>query len=168
MLFYINVITSLCLPLTFDCFQDNCVSFPSLLLKMLITKFDSTKGIDLEALFRFLIESHGRTGRDSVMAMHKRNDLAPRTDVSQDDIDEDLLWRIESQLIKCQDYIDLAGLRSELQKRDSGKCGIIDGPQVSPVVSFCVYKSIYLNSCCYFSLSTCVMTYFYFEPHAER
>jgi hypothetical protein len=131
MLLYINFITSLCLPLTFDCFQDNSVSFPSLLLKTLITKFDSTKGIDLEALFRFLIESHGRTGRDSVMAMHKRNDLAPRTDVSQDDIDEDLLWRIESQLIKCQDYIDLAGLRSELQKRDSGKCGIIDGPQVS-------------------------------------
>ena len=119
-------------------FQDNSITFPSLLLKTLITKFDSTKGIDLEALFRFLIESHARTGRDSVMATHKRNDLAPRADVSQEDIDDDLLWRIESQLIKCQDYIDLVELRSELQKRDSGKCGIIDGPQVSHVWSFCM------------------------------
>ncbi|XP_045197699.2 echinoderm microtubule-associated protein-like 2 isoform X2 [Mercenaria mercenaria] len=118
---------------TLQALQENSVTLPSLLLKSLIAKFDSTKGIDLEALFRFLMESHGRTGRDSVMAMHKRNDLAPRNDVSQDDIDDDLLWRIESQLIKSHEYINLTDLRNELQRRDTAKCGIIDGPQLKHV-----------------------------------
>ncbi|KAL4219403.1 hypothetical protein ACF0H5_021983 [Mactra antiquata] len=106
--------------------QENNISFPSVLQKALIAKFESSKGIDLEALFKFLKESHSRTGRDSVLAMHKRNDLSQRYTLSQDEVDDDLLWRIESQLIKGQAYIDLEELRTEFQKRDNNKCGRID------------------------------------------
>lgn len=88
------------------------------------------------------MESHGRTGRDSVLAMHKRNDLAPRNDISQDDIDDDLLWRIESQLIKSHEYIDLTELRKELQKRDLAKCGIIDAAMVRKMSGFIILHYI--------------------------
>jgi len=48
------------------------MAIPSLQLKTLVNKFDSSKGIDLEGMFRFLTEAHHKTGRDSVLALHTR------------------------------------------------------------------------------------------------
>ena len=76
------------------------------------------------------------TGRDSVQAMRKRNDLTPRYDVSQEEIDEDLIWRIEALLIKSQSYIDIPDLRAAFQARDSQKTGKIEGSVVRALSKF--------------------------------
>ena len=78
------------------------------------------------------------TGRDSVQAMRKRNDLTPRYDVSQEEIDEDLIWRIEALLIKSQSYIDIPDLRAAFQARDSQKMGKIEGSVVGALSKFLV------------------------------
>ena len=66
-------------------------------------------------------------GRDSVLAMRKRNDLAPKCDVTQEEVDEDLIWRIEALLIKTQSYIHVPELRATFQARDSQKTGKLEG-----------------------------------------
>ena len=69
-------------------------------------------------------------GRDSVLAMRKRNDLAPKYDVTQEEIDEDLIWRIEALLIKSQSYIDIPELRQAFQTRDTQKSGKVEAVAV--------------------------------------
>ena len=54
-----------------------------------------------------------------------RNDLAPRKELSQEEIDDDLLWRIEYQLVQTNDCIDIKELRTELQKGDTKQCGLL-------------------------------------------
>lgn len=71
----------------------------------------------------------------SCISLHYRNDLAPRKDACQEEIDDDLLWRIESQLVKTHDYIDIKELRSQLQKKDSNQCGKLDTCVVSKWIS---------------------------------
>ncbi|WAR31202.1 hypothetical protein MAR_033744, partial [Mya arenaria] len=110
-------------------FQENNVSIPGSLLKSLTVKFESKRGIDLEGMYRFLSEAHNNTGRDSVLARHTRNDLAPRSDVSQEEVDEDLLWRVEAQLVQMRENMDISELRMEFQARDHGKAASATVPK---------------------------------------
>ena len=53
-------------------FQENNMTLTSTVMKRLAGRFEGKGGIDLEGMFRFLSEAHNKTGRDSVLAIHKR------------------------------------------------------------------------------------------------
>ena len=48
------------------------MTLTSTVIKRLAGRFEGKGGIDLEGMFRFLSEAHNKTGRDSVLAIHKR------------------------------------------------------------------------------------------------
>ena len=63
------------------------------------------------------------SGRDSVLAMQKRNDLEAQPDISQEERDADLLRRLEELLVKDHTYFDLPLLRESFQNKDKDKAG---------------------------------------------
>ncbi|KAK3609964.1 hypothetical protein CHS0354_011798 [Potamilus streckersoni] len=98
---------------------------------MLIERYGDHKGIDFERLYKFMTEAHSKTGRDSVLAMRQRNDIIPRREMSQEEIDEDLMWRIESLLVQSKAFVDIADLREAFQKKDASKTGKVSSMIVS-------------------------------------
>ena len=70
-------------------------------------------------------------GRDSVMAMHLRNDLEPHMDTNPEEKDADLLRRLEELLVKDNTFFDIEALRLAFQLKDKQKTGKISNDEVT-------------------------------------
>lgn len=115
--------------------QDNSIQLHSRVMQILQQKFEDHRGINIEKLFQYLSEAHSRSGRDSVMAMQLRNDLAPHLDTNQEDKDADLLRRLEELLVKDNTYFDIETLREAFQLKDKQKTGKILTDEVFDIVA---------------------------------
>ncbi|XP_070177890.1 uncharacterized protein [Littorina saxatilis] len=111
-------------------FQENHVSLTSRLNQLIVEMFGDHQGIDYERLYKCLVSAHNLTGRDSVKARRKRNDLTSRPQMSQEKRDADFLSRIEAQLIRDQTFFDIDTLRAEFQQADTHRTGKVKMEQM--------------------------------------
>ncbi|KAK3096016.1 hypothetical protein FSP39_021958 [Pinctada imbricata] len=114
---------------------DNHVKLSGRIYQHLVTKFEDHQGINFEKLYKYLTEAHMKSGRDSVLAMQKRNDLEAKPDISQEERDADLLRRLEELLINDQSYFDLPALREAFQSKDKDKAGKLDRNEMVDICS---------------------------------
>ncbi|XP_059149817.1 echinoderm microtubule-associated protein-like 2 isoform X1 [Physella acuta] len=70
-----------------------------------------------------MTKAHLRTGRDSIKARQKRNDLEAKQSLTVEQVDADFLRRLEDLLIKDQTYFDIDLLRTEFSKWDQHRIG---------------------------------------------
>ena len=69
-------------------------------------------------------------GRDSVMALQRRNDLETQPEMTSEEKDADLLQRLEDLLIENQGYFNVESLRESFQKTDKEKAGKLNSKEV--------------------------------------
>ncbi|XP_076105646.1 echinoderm microtubule-associated protein-like 2 [Mytilus galloprovincialis] len=115
--------------------QDNAIQLNSRVVQILQGKFEDQHGINIDKLFQYLSEAHSRSGRDSVMAMHLRNDLEPHMDTNPEEKDADLLRRLEELLVKDNTFFDIESLRLAFQLKDKQKTGKISNDEVFDIVA---------------------------------
>uniref|UniRef100_A0A2C9LPB0 EML-like second beta-propeller domain-containing protein n=1 Tax=Biomphalaria glabrata TaxID=6526 RepID=A0A2C9LPB0_BIOGL len=103
--------------------QENQVRLSQRALTMISEIFEDGQGIDYEKLYACLTKAHLRTGRDSIKARNKRNDLNAKQALTLEQIDQDFLRRLEELLVKDQTYFDVPLLRNEFSKWDQHRVG---------------------------------------------
>ncbi|KAK6958895.1 Echinoderm microtubule-associated protein-like 2 [Biomphalaria glabrata] len=103
--------------------QENQVRLSQRALTMISEIFEDGQGIDYEKLYACLTKAHLRTGRDSIKARNKRNDLNVKQALTLEQIDQDFLRRLEELLVKDQTYFDVPLLRNEFSKWDQHRVG---------------------------------------------
>ncbi|KAK0067734.1 echinoderm microtubule-associated protein-like 2 isoform X3 [Biomphalaria pfeifferi] len=103
--------------------QENQVRLSQRALTMISEIFEDGQGIDYEKLYACLTKAHLRTGRDSIKARNKRNDLNAKQALTLEQIDQDFLRRLEELLVKDQAYFDVPLLRNEFSKWDQHRVG---------------------------------------------
>ncbi|XP_078329786.1 echinoderm microtubule-associated protein-like 4 [Crassostrea virginica] len=111
-------------------FQDNQIRLSGRVSQYLIDRFEDNRGIDCERLYRFLTDAHMKSGRDSVMALQRRNDLETQPEMTLEEKDADLLQRLEDLLIENQGYFNVESLRESFQKTDKEKAGKLNSKEV--------------------------------------
>ena len=71
--------------------------------------------------------------RDSVVAERTRNNILPLCDFRPEDVDEDLIWRIQDLLVKSRKYIDIPGLRGAFKLKSNQGTTTVDVSVVGTV-----------------------------------
>ncbi|XP_062585319.1 echinoderm microtubule-associated protein-like 2 [Saccostrea cucullata] len=128
-----NVETRITQKELYQAFQDNQIKLPSRITQFLIDRFEDNRGIDCERLYRFLTEAHLKSGRDSVVALQRRNDQETKAEMTSEERDADLIQRLEQLLIDNLEYFDIEALRQNFRSIDKDKSGKIRRKEVEDV-----------------------------------
>ena len=76
------------------------------------------------------------------MAERTRNTILPLCDFLQEDVDEDLIWRIQDLLVKSRKYLDVSALRDAFKERCSKDSTNMDVTMVSLVLY--IFSDVYI------------------------
>ncbi|KAL5020042.1 hypothetical protein ScPMuIL_002934 [Solemya velum] len=113
-------------------FQDNHVDLPQRVFQHLVESYDDVHGIDYVSLYRYLLDAHALSGRDSVLAMYSNGDAEEGggSVSKQSDRNDGYVQRIQGLLIGENTLMDLDGLKEALEERDKNKSGCIARQEV--------------------------------------
>ncbi|GFO14449.1 echinoderm microtubule-associated protein-like 1 [Plakobranchus ocellatus] len=106
--------------------RENQIKLSHRAIQMMTDLYQDSQGIDYNRLHSCMDRAHLKTGRDSVKARNKRNDLETKQAMSVDQIDKDFLKRLEELLVREHKYFDIDMLRTEFSKWDHHRLGKID------------------------------------------
>ncbi|KAK3763267.1 hypothetical protein RRG08_028177 [Elysia crispata] len=106
--------------------QESQIKLSQRAVQMMTDLFQDAQGIDYTRLYSCMDRAHLRTGRDSVKARHKRNDLETKQAMTIDQVDNDFLRRLEELVVREEICFEIDKLRTEFSKWDHHRLGKID------------------------------------------